>query len=157
MTALVLGAWMLPSLAATGTDTRSDPSMEIPPMSMSAGREIPIQVIDNGAAGLVDAESLPLDDSAVESSADTVETPGVPRVDTMLRRIYDEARAREPRLQQPREDDDFNAPLAVEKTETLEDRPGVLETDPAEATAEFPGFGDGQLLRYRQQMYRTDI
>jgi hypothetical protein len=75
----------------------------------------------------------------------------------MLRRIFDEARAREPQLQQPREDNDFNAPLAVEKTETLEDPPRVLEPDPADATAELPGFGADELLHYRQQMYRTDI
>ena len=157
VTALVLSAWMLTSHAATGTDTRSDPSMEIPPMSLSAGREIPIQVIDHGAAGLVDADSLPLDDAAAESSADAVEPPGRGRVEIMLRRIFDETRVREPRMQQPREDEHFNAPLAVEKTEPLENHPGVLETDPAEATAEFPGFGAGELLRYRQQMYRTDI
>ena len=157
VSALVLGGWMLPSFAATGTDTRSDPSMEIPPMSLSDGREIPLQVIDHGAAGLVDAESLPLDDAAAGSCADAVEPPAEPRVEIMLRRIVDEARAREPRMQQPREDEAFNAPLAVEKTESLEDRPGVLETDPAEASAEFPGFGAGELLRYRQQMYRTDI
>ena len=155
--ALVLSAWMLTSHAATGTDARSDPSMEIPPLSLSAGREIPVQVIDHGTAGLVDPESLPLDDAAAESSADAVETPGKARVEMMLRRIFDETRAREPRLQQPREDEDFNAPLAVEKAEPMESHPGVLETDPAEATAEFPGFGAGELLRYRQQMYRTDI
>ena len=157
VTALVLGAWMLPSVAATGTDTRSDASMEIPPISLSAGREIPIQVIDHGAAVVVDAEPRPLDDAAAGSSADAVEPPLEPRAEIVLRQIVDEARAHEPRLQQPREDVDFNAPLAVEKTETLEDRPGVLEADPADASAKFPGFGADELLRYRQQMYRTDI
>jgi hypothetical protein len=157
LTALLLGAWMFPSLAATGTDIRSDESMDATPMSLSAGRELPIQVIDRGASGVVDSDSLPLDDDATETPADAAEPRGGPRVEIMLRRIFDEARAREPQLQQPREDNDFNAPLAVEKTETLEDPPRVLEPDPADATAELPGFGADELLHYRQQMYRTDI
>ena len=157
VTALLLGVWMFPSLAATGTDTRSDPSMESAPMSLSAGRELPIHVIDRAATGVVDHESLPLDDAAAETPADAAEPPTGPRVDIMLRRIFDEARAREPQLHQPREDNDFNAPLAVEKTETREDAPGALESGPADATAELPGFGAQDILRYRQQMYRTDI
>lgn len=155
--ALVLGAWMLPSLAATGTDTRSEPSMDASPMSLSAARELPLRIIEPGAESAADPESLPPDDTAAETPVDAAEPPGGPRVDIMLRRIFDEARAREPRLQQPREDEGFNAPLAVDKTETLEDPPGVLEAGPAEAAAEFPGFGADDLLRYRQQMYRTDI
>lgn len=157
VTALVLGAWIFPSIAATGADTRSDQPMDTAPMSLSAGRELPIQVFGRGAAGIVDPESLPLDDTATETPADAAEPPGGPRVEIMLRRIFDESQAREPQLLQPREDSDFTVPLAVEKTETLENPPVVLEADPAEATAELPGFGADELMRYRQQMYRTDI
>ena len=156
-TALVLGAWVFPSLAATGTDTRSDPPMDARPMSLSTDRELPVGVIDRGAASAVDSEPLSLGDTAAETALDAVEPPTVPRAEILLRRIIDEARAREPRPQQPRDDDDFNPPLAVDKSDTLEDPPGVLETDPAEAAAGFPGFGADDLLRYRRQMYRTDI
>jgi hypothetical protein len=155
--ALVLSAWVYPSLAATGTDARPDQPLDAPPMSLSADRELPIQVIDMGAASAAAAESLPADDSASASAQEAAERPQGPRVEVMLRRIFDEAQARQPTLQPPPADDDFNAPFAVDKSESQEDPPGVLQVDPAEAAAELPGFDADELLRYRQQMYRTDI
>ena len=164
VTALALGLWMFPSLAATGTDARSDPSMDSNPMSLSAGRELPIQVIDEGATSAVEPQSLPLDGpvaetpvNAAETLLDAAESPRGPQFDPMLRRIFDEGQAHQRQLQQAQKKDDFNGRLAVDKSETVNEPPVVLETDPAEATAGFPGFGADDLLRYRQQMYRTDI
>jgi hypothetical protein len=156
-TALVLCAWLYPSLAATGTDTRSDQPLDAPPMSLSVDRELPIQVIDLGAASAAASEYLPADEPASGSALDSAERPHGPRVEVMLRRIFDEAQARRPTLQQPPPDNDFNAPLAVDKSESPQDPPGVLRVDPAEAAAALPGFGADELLHYRQQMYRTDI
>jgi hypothetical protein len=156
-TGLVLCAWMFPSLAATGTDSRSDQPLDAPPMSLPADRKLPMPAIDHAAASGVTPDTPPRDDSAAEAASDTARAPTGPRVDIMLRRIFDEAQARQPRLQPPRENDDFTAPLAVDKSETLEDPPDLLEADPADAAAELPGFGADELLRYRQQMYRTDI
>ena len=156
-TALVLVAWTCPALAATATETRSDQPMDAAPMPLSADRKLPIQVIRRGPASAVETESPPLDDSAAENTPTAAERPKGPRVEIMLRRIFEEAQARQPKLQQPHEDDNFNAPFAVDKSEDLEDPPGLLEADPAKATTRFPGFGDDELLRYRQQMYRTDI
>ena len=160
VTAVVLGAWTIPSLAATGTDARSDPSMDAPPISLSVERELPIRIIDRGAAGAVEPESLPLEDAVAETPVDAVETlldaaepPGGP----MLRRIFDEGQAHQRQLQQPQKKDDFTGKLAADKPDTVNEPPVVLETDPAEAAAVFPGFGRDELLRYRQQMYRTDI
>ena len=153
--ALVLSAWLYPALAATGTDARSDQPTDADPISLSADREPPIQAVGRGA---VETESASLADAAAETNAqNTAERPQGPRVEIMLRRIFDEAQARQPKLQQLQADDEFNAPLAVDKSETQDDPSVSLEADPAEAAAQFPGFGDDELLRYRQQMYRTDI
>ena len=153
--ALVLCAWTYPSLAATSTDSRSERPLDAPPMSLPAERKLPMPAIDHASG--VTPVALPSDETASETAADAAAPQTGPRVDIMLRRIFDEAQARQPRLQPPRENDDFTAPLAVDKSETLEDPPGVLEADPADAAAELPGFGADELLRYRQQMYRTDI
>ena len=154
--ALVLSAWVYPLLAATGTDVRSDQLMDAPPTFLSADRKFPIQTIDHGAASAAGGKSLPLDESAAEAATQTTEQPTGPQFEIMLRRIFDETQTSQPKLQQ-QEDDDFNAPLAVDKSETLEDTPGVLEADPADAAAQFHGFRDDEILRYRRQMYRTDI
>ena len=126
-------------------------------MSLQADRQLPMPSIDHAAASRVTPDALPLDDPATEAATDAARPPTGPRVDIMLRRIFDEAQARQPRLQPPQENDEFNAPLAVDKSDTAEDPPGGLQADPADAVAELPGFGADELLRYRQQMYRTDI
>lgn len=153
---LALCAWMYPSLAATGTDSRSERPLDAPPMSLPADRELPMPAIDHAASSVI-PDATPRDDSAAEAAASSPRPPTGPRVDIMLRRIFDEAQARQPRLLEPQANDDFTAPLAVDKSETLEDPHGVLDSDPADAAAELPGFGADEFLRYRQQMYRTDI
>ena len=75
----------------------------------------------------------------------------------MLRRIFDDAQARQSTLSEPEQDDDFSAPFAVDKSENVEEPASGLEADPAEGTAELSRFGADELLHYRQQMYRTDI
>ena len=154
-TALLLAAWTLPSLAATGTDARPDQPRDRAPISPSADRALPIGVIDPGAARNVDA--LPIDESAPEAPQDALQRPQGPRVEIMLRRIFEEAQARQAQLPQAQEDGDLNAALAAEKSETPEEPPRVLQADPAEAAAELPGLDPDERLRYRKQMYRTDI
>ena len=155
--ALVLSAWMYPSLAATGTDARSDQPLDAPPLALSADHELPLPVIDHGAASAVTPDALPHDGSAAEAAQDAATPPPETRVEIMFRRMFDEAQGRQPALQRPQEDDDFNPPLAVDQSEPREDPRGVLQADPADATAQLPGFGADELLRYRRQMYRTDI
>lgn len=152
--ALVLSTWMYPSLAATGTDARSDQPVDASPLSLSADHELPLPVIVHGAASTVTPDALPHDSSAAEAAQEAPRPPTETRVEIMLRQIFDEARGRQPTLQRPQEGDDFNPPLAVDQSEPREDPRGVL---PADAAAQFPGFGADELLRYRQQMYRTDI
>jgi hypothetical protein len=147
---LVAAAMAHPSLAATGTDARCDQSMDTPPMSPTDDGNLAIQVIDHGTATAAAVQTVPVEETAADS-------PKGPRVEIMLRRIFDEARARQPGLPEPDVEHDRSAPLAVDKTDGVEEPTAVLEAEPADSGAELPGFSSDELLRYRQQMFRTDI
>ena len=131
--------------------------MENSPLALSSDSELSIQVMDQGNAGAASPDTLSLEEAVQEPNLGTAGQSTGPRVDIVLRRIFDEAQARQPNLDRREQEDDFSAPLAVDKSEALEESVGVLDADPAEAAAEFPGFVVDELLRYRQQMYRTDI
>ena len=60
-------------------------------------------------------------------------------------------------MSEPERSVDFSAPLAVDKSENIEEPAPGLESDPVDSAAELPGFSADDLHRYRQQMYRTDI
>ena len=150
--ALVLGAWALPSLGATASGARCDESMDTPPMSAADDGDLTIQVIDHGAATAAE-DALHGD----EPDTDAADGSTGPRVEIMLRRIFDEARARQPNLPEPEVAGDRVAPLAVDKADGIEEPAAVLEAEPADSAAELPGFAADELLRYRQQMFRTDI
>lgn len=148
---LALGAWAQTSLAATGSDARCDQSMDTPPMSPAEGDSLSIQVMDHGTATAVDELA------AEETEADPAGGSKGPRVEIMLRRIFDEARARQPDLSEPEIAEDRSAPFAVDKTDSKEEPAAALEAEPADSAAELPSFSADELLRYREQMFRTDI
>ena len=157
---LALGAFVNPSLAATGSDASCNQPIDAPPISLSADRKLTISVINNGSASAAATSRVIPDvdkDTSADTSLDSAGDPAGPRVEMMLRRIFDDAQARQPTLSEPEQDDDFSAPLAVDKSENGEEEAGRLEADPAEGTAELPRFGADELLHYRQQMYRRDI
>lgn len=157
ITVLALAAWVHPAFSATGSDARSDQPMDAPTMAISDNGKLGLRNIGHGAPTAAAADDLVLDAADADPAADTASYPAGPRVDVMLRRIFDEARARQPSLSEPEETGDLSAPLAVDKTENVDDSAAVLETDPADSPAELPGFSPDELSRYRQQMYRTDI
>lgn len=157
MAVLALAAWVHPAFSATGSDARCDQSLDAPAMSISDDGKLALRIIGHGTATAAAADDLVLEAAEADPSADTASYPAGPRVDVMLRRIFDEARARQPSLSEPEETGDLSAPLAVDKTENVDDTAAVLETDPADSPAELPGFSPDELSRYRQQMYRTDI
>ena len=157
MTVLALAAWVHPASSATGTDARCDQSMDAPTMSMSDNGKLALSVIDHGTSTAAEADDLVLEEAALDPATDTASYPANPHVDVMLRRIFDEAKARQPSPSEPKVAGKFSAPLAVDKTEKADDAAAVLEFDPADSTAELPGFSPDELSRYRQQMYRTDI
>ena len=155
--ALVLGAWISPSPAATGTDARCDQSLDATPMSLADESKLRIRVIDHGTATAAATDDISLDDTVADPEPSAAGGSKGPRVDVMLRRIFEEAEARQPGLAEPEQAGDRSAPLAVDKTENAEEPTAVLETNPTAAPAERPDFSSDELLRYRQQMYRTDI
>lgn len=160
---LVLGAFVHPSLAATGSDTSCYQPIDAPPMTPSLDRKLTISVINRSATRAAATTPVELDDTSgpdadtPPDTADVAADRAGPHVETMLRRIFDDAQARQPTLSQPETDDDFSAPFAVDKSENVDEPAGVLDADPVEGTTELPGFGADELLRYREQMYRTDI
>ena len=155
--ALVLGAWINPSPAATGTDARCDQSLDATPMSLADDSKLRIQIIDHGSATAAATDDISLDGTAADPVPSTAGGSKGPRVDVILRRIFEEAEARQPGLPESEQAGDLSAPLAVDKTETTDEPAAVLEADPTAAPAERPDFSSDELLRYRQQMYRTDI
>jgi hypothetical protein len=127
--------------------------MDTPLMSPTEGDGLSIQVIDHGSATAAAADELATDDTG----ADPAGGSKGPRVETMLRRIFDEARARQPGLSEPEIVEDGAAPFAVDKTDSMEEPAAALEAEPADSAAELSGFSADELLRYREQMFRTDI
>ena len=154
---LVLGAWVHPALSATGSDASCDQPLVGPPMSIEDNRRLPLEVIDHGPNVTAAAGDVSLEDTLNEPGTEMAPGPAGPRVDIILRRIFDEARARQPDLSEPEQPGDLSAPLAVDKSENLEESSAGLETDTIDSGAELPGFTADELHRYRQQMYRTDI
>ena len=157
MAVLALGAWMNPAFSATGTDARCDQPVDSPSMSIADDYKLPLQVVEHGAASTAAADDIALDATIADPTTKTATRPTGPRVDIMLRRIFDEARARQPGLAEPEQAGNLSAPLAVDKSENVEESAASLESEPVDSPAELPGFSADELHRYRQQMYRTDI
>ena len=81
-----------------------------------------------------------------------------PRVETLLRRIFDEPQLRAPEVPATEEMDERGAPFAVEKPEKVE-KPAatVPEVEATDVAPRLPGVSSDDALRFKQQMYRTDI
>jgi hypothetical protein len=155
---LALGAWGHPAFAATDSDARCDQPADALPMSIAADGKLAIGIIEHSSAGAATDDDISLEDAVADAAADTANRPTGPRVDIMLRRIFDDAIARQPSLPKPEVTGDLSGPLAVDQAEKAEEQATtVLEAEPADSSAEFPGFSTGELLHYRQQMFRTDI
>jgi hypothetical protein len=147
---LVAVGWAHSSLAATDTGARCDQSMDPPPMSPADDGSLAIHVIDHGTANVAVMEAVPVEESAVDGSTG-------PRAEITLQRILDETRARQPARTEPELVEGRSTPLAVRKTDGVDEPTAVLDAEPADSTTEMPGFSADELLRYRQQMFRTDI
>ncbi len=155
---LALGTWGHHSaFAATESDASCDQPADALPMSMAADGKLAIGIIEHSAAGAVADDDILLEDAVADTPVNTADRPTGSRVHIMLRRIFDEAIARQPSLPTPQATGDFSAPLAVDKAENAEEQATVLEAEPVDSSAELPGFSTDELLHYRQQMYRTDI
>jgi len=151
---LALGVWTHPAFSATGTDARCDQSLDSPSMSIADNRKLPLQVIDHGTAA---AGQISFDDRDVDPTTKAPPGPAGARADIILKRILEEARARQPKLPGPEQTADLSPPLVVDQSKSIEDPAAGLEADPVDSPAALPGFSADDLHRYRKQMYRTDI
>ena len=155
---VALGSAMSPALAATGADTRCDQSVDSPQMTDVRSSNLTLEVVDHGATESVTPGQLSID-SAVEDGGATI--PSVddrPRVETLLRRIFDEPQLRTREIAPAEEVDERSAPFAVDKSDNGEEKTSTTSGDDANDIApRLPGADGDELLRFKQQMYRTDI
>jgi hypothetical protein len=152
---LVLGAWVHPALSATAVNTRCDQSIDSAPISADADHKLAMRVIDHGSTA---AEDISLDETSTDLSPNLIEALARSRVETILRRISDEAKLRQPQLSEPAHPETISGPLAVEKSEAVEEPAAMINTDQSDSSAvELPEFSADEFLRYRQQMFRKDI
>ena len=154
---LALGAWVHPAFSATGADARCDQQMDNPPMSASDDGKLAIRVLDHGTSTAAASDALSLERSVTVPALESSGRPGGAEVDVFLRRDVNEAKLQQSPLSGPDEADDVDAPLAVGKTEVIEEPAAALDTDQADASTRLPGFSADELLRYREQMFRKDI
>ena len=153
-----LGFAISPALAATGADTRCDQPVDSPQMADVSNNRLTLEVVDHGTTETVTPGQLSID-SAVEDGGNA--NPSVddrPRVETLLRRIFDEPQLRTPEFAPAEEADERSAPFAVDKSENGEDKASsAAGNDANDVTPRLPGVSGDELLRFKQQMYRTDI
>jgi hypothetical protein len=155
---VAFGFAMSPALAATGADTRCDQSVDSQQMPDVRNSNLTLEVVDHGPTESVTPGRLSID-SAVEDGGNAI--PSVddrPRVETLLRRIFDEPQLRTRELAPAEEADERSAPFAVDKSENAEEKASTAPGDDASDMApRLPGVSGDELLRFKRQMYRTDI
>ena len=153
-----LGFAMSPALAATGADTRCDQSVDSPQMPDVRNSNLTIEVVDHGATESVAPGQLSIDRAREDGGTATPSVDDRPRVETLLRRIFDEPQLRTPELAPAEEAEERSAPFAVDKSENGEEKASTAPGDDASDVApRLPGVSGDELLRFKQQMYRTDI
>lgn len=149
---LLLGLSCAPALASSGyTSICEKLSIETVDLATSS-------TIDPGVR--IETESLEVADSR------PVANPLTPKAETILRQIFDEAVADDQETIEPTPVTSPNAAPIAELTAPVirEQRRDIESSDTASGEADsvpvdarVPGLSDEELLRYRRQMYRTDI
>jgi hypothetical protein len=153
---LALSAVVGPALAATGTNC--DQAAESLPLPEPGTDALTFEVVeytvsDHDAPGRLSV------DGSDESGGSGLETdPGPPRVETLLRRIFDETQLRAPDLAEADEPEERHAPMVIDKPESVNSSSAA--PDQAESAVpgpHLPGVSHDEFLRFKRQMYRTDI
>ncbi len=153
-----------PALAATGLDVLCDRSSDQPVSLVVSVEELTINVVDHGSANSM---------AAGESAATEILPPSAvsvnPSVETILRQIFDESA---PAGQESAEATaagaanavslaELTAPTASDKSVELAGADDTGDVNSEESSSvvntQLQGVPDDQILRYRRQMYRTDI
>ena len=151
--ALLLSAYCAPLLAASNVDC--DKAGALPDSIHIAHPELNISVAEHGATAPM---SEPREvDRMRRPSASTVSI--APQAETILRRIFDESYAAT-ELDELEPASATGAKSIAELTDPEELAEPASETEEAEhptLDADLPGISEDETLRYRRQMFRTDI
>lgn len=155
---LALGTSMSPALAATSADTRCDQSVGSPEIPIVHHRNLTLEVVDHGSTSAVEPGQLSVDGAIEDGGSKVPAVDERPRVETLLRRIFDEPQLRTTEAPPAEDADGRSVPFAVDKSENVEKPAATAPEDEASDIApSLPGVSSDELLRLKQQMYRTDI
>jgi len=151
------GAWTNTAFASTGADARCDQSVDLPRLLDIPAEKLTIEVVDHGTSRAVAVGELSVDDLIVgDDAANPLDIR--PRVDVLLRKIFDEPQLGTLQAPQAEDVDARHVPLAVDKTENGEEAAATVDSgDGSDRATALPGVSDDDLMRFKQQMYRTDI
>ena len=123
-------------------------------MPVPSPGKLTIDVVNHGPTDEIDVAPT-IDESYEEESA-----TGRPssRVEYLLRKIFDEPQLRTIDAEELQESDEITAPLAVDKTEAVDESASDSNSEEISPNAAgLPGVSEDDLARFKQQMYRTDI
>jgi hypothetical protein len=155
---LALGTSTNPALAATSADTRCDQSAESPALPDVRAGNLTLEVVDHAVSEPAVPGRISVDSAIEPGGSSNPSVDDRPRVETLLRRIFDEPQLRAPEVPATEELDKRSAPFVVEKPEKAE-KPAatVPEVEATDVAPRLPGVSSDDALRFKQQMYRTDI
>lgn len=155
---LALGISTNPALAATSADTRCDQSAESPALPDVHPGNLTLEVVDHGTSESVAPGRISVESAIEPGGSSTPSVDDRPRVETLLRRIFDEPQLRAPEAPETEDLDERNAPFVVEKPDKVEKPAAIVpEEEAGDVAPRLPGVSSDEALRFKQQMYRTDI
>lgn len=160
---LLLGLWCAPALAASGSFCEGVEGLTVN-LEIPEG-EFEIEVIDHAPVTTIETVDIyGSDDIGIDVTPHDV--PLAPQVETILKQIFDETPpdGQEPSAATPVRSPDaaplaeLTAPVLREKNrEIQDDNEADRGVERRNDDSDLEGVTDEDLLRYRRQMYRTDI
>ncbi len=155
---VALGACVSPCFAATAADSRCDTSAAAPGLPEATATSLAIEVVEHTASSPVTPGQVSLDGSLDDGGSGVEPDPEPPRVETLLRRIFDDTRLRAPGFPDIEKSESSDGMLSTDRTESSES-PVSESADPdVDSTApRLPGISGDDLVRFKRHMYRTDI
>lgn len=162
--ALLLALCCVPALAAGTNELCEEAAARALSLDVPV-QELAIQIVDHGIANSVAAGK------STAAASDELDSYApismVPQAETILREIFDESipedheAAKAAPIKSPNAAPlaELTAPVLREKSQYIIADPEVREgdRDAGESNTSVPGVTDEELLRYRRQMFRTDI
>lgn len=155
---LALGTSTNPALASTSADTRCDQSVESPAMPDVHPGNLTLEVVDHGVSESGMPAQTSVNNPVEYGGSSNSSADDRSRVDTLLRRVFDEPRLRAPEVPAPEKLDERSSTFVVDEPEKVEKPATTVPGDEvSDVTPRLPGVSGDELLRLKQQMYRTDI